>query len=519
MGLLDNLKAKLDPAKDKVSGLAQQHGDKIDHGLDKAAKAVDEKTKGKYSDKIQTGHAARPRTPWTDSRTGRTRTGDGRRAAGHPAAGLHRHRADGRGGRAPARRRPAAGARRSGRPSAVAGLRPPVRTAASASQTVRAASRPCRTAVALRPGGDHVPHAVRRVLVQQRAARGPRPRPRPRAPARGPGPAAFSSYASSSSSALSAATSAAAQRPRDLRVEAGRPLVEIAGRLERAAGAGVAHHQQRHPLGPGRDLPSDLDTPLGRERFPHAESFDGAADQPRALQQPGGDGERRRQRARSGRAGAASAPCTEPYVEVHAEPAEGAARALRSAGRGRSARRGRPPRGRSGRAAASTPSASVHAARAASSSGAAPAATSGTSSGGQGQTAAATSMTAAYAGGRDRAGGPTGRVPGRSGTEPSAEPRPSAEPSRGSVPPILTSSGRGPARRRPRPGPARQSQPQPLPVATGQRLGGADRRQAQHARRRASRPPRRCASPRRRPRACGARRRAAPSASRWCGAA
>ncbi len=55
MGLLDNLKAKLNPAKDKVSGLAQQHGDKIEHGLDKAAKVVDEKTKGKYSDKIQSG--------------------------------------------------------------------------------------------------------------------------------------------------------------------------------------------------------------------------------------------------------------------------------------------------------------------------------------------------------------------------------------------------------------------------------------------------------------------------------
>jgi hypothetical protein len=49
------MKAKLGPAKDKVSGLAQQHGDKIQHGLDKAAKVVDEKTKGKYSDRIQTG--------------------------------------------------------------------------------------------------------------------------------------------------------------------------------------------------------------------------------------------------------------------------------------------------------------------------------------------------------------------------------------------------------------------------------------------------------------------------------
>ncbi|MFI8293931.1 antitoxin [Streptomyces sp. ms191] len=55
MGLLDSLKAKLAPAKDKVSDLAQQHGDKIDHGLDKAARLVDEKTKGKYHNKIESG--------------------------------------------------------------------------------------------------------------------------------------------------------------------------------------------------------------------------------------------------------------------------------------------------------------------------------------------------------------------------------------------------------------------------------------------------------------------------------
>ncbi|MDT0397993.1 MULTISPECIES: antitoxin [Streptomyces] len=55
MGLLDNLKARLGPAKDKVSGLAQQHEGKIQQGLDKAARTVDERTKGKYSDKIQSG--------------------------------------------------------------------------------------------------------------------------------------------------------------------------------------------------------------------------------------------------------------------------------------------------------------------------------------------------------------------------------------------------------------------------------------------------------------------------------
>ncbi|GAA2287915.1 hypothetical protein GCM10010415_69040 [Streptomyces atrovirens] len=55
MGLLDNLKARLGPAKNKVSDLAHQHEDKIQHGLDKAARTVDKRTKGKYSDRIQTG--------------------------------------------------------------------------------------------------------------------------------------------------------------------------------------------------------------------------------------------------------------------------------------------------------------------------------------------------------------------------------------------------------------------------------------------------------------------------------
>ncbi|MFB0626893.1 antitoxin [Streptomyces sp. AB3(2024)] len=55
MGLLDNLKAKLAPAKDKVGDLAQQHEGKIGEGLEKVAKAVDSKTHGKYSDRITTG--------------------------------------------------------------------------------------------------------------------------------------------------------------------------------------------------------------------------------------------------------------------------------------------------------------------------------------------------------------------------------------------------------------------------------------------------------------------------------
>ncbi|MFJ7336668.1 antitoxin [Streptomyces sp. NPDC101116] len=52
---MDNVKAKLGPAKDKVSDLAQRHEGKIHHGLDRAAHAVDKTTKGKYSDRIQSG--------------------------------------------------------------------------------------------------------------------------------------------------------------------------------------------------------------------------------------------------------------------------------------------------------------------------------------------------------------------------------------------------------------------------------------------------------------------------------
>ncbi|WP_328536306.1 antitoxin [Streptomyces sp. NBC_00344] len=55
MGLMDNLKARLAPAKDKVSDLALQHGEKIGQGLDKAARTVDSRTNGKYSDRIESG--------------------------------------------------------------------------------------------------------------------------------------------------------------------------------------------------------------------------------------------------------------------------------------------------------------------------------------------------------------------------------------------------------------------------------------------------------------------------------
>lgn len=74
MGFLDSLKARLAPAKDKVSDLAQQHEGKIEQGLSKAAKAVDSKTKGKYSSQIESGTGkakqALDRIAHKDDRTG-----------------------------------------------------------------------------------------------------------------------------------------------------------------------------------------------------------------------------------------------------------------------------------------------------------------------------------------------------------------------------------------------------------------------------------------------------------------
>ena len=69
MGFMDELKAtagqaagKADElagqASAKMGELADQHGDKVKGAVDKAAGTVDEKTKGKYADKIAKGSAA-----------------------------------------------------------------------------------------------------------------------------------------------------------------------------------------------------------------------------------------------------------------------------------------------------------------------------------------------------------------------------------------------------------------------------------------------------------------------------
>ncbi|MEU1307136.1 antitoxin [Streptomyces shenzhenensis] len=52
--MFDALK-NLKDLKDKAEDLAEDHGDKISAGLEKIGDLVDDKTGGKYSDKIDTG--------------------------------------------------------------------------------------------------------------------------------------------------------------------------------------------------------------------------------------------------------------------------------------------------------------------------------------------------------------------------------------------------------------------------------------------------------------------------------
>lgn len=55
MGFLDDMKDTAGKAADAVNDLADQHGDEAKQALDKAADVADDKTGGKYTDKIETG--------------------------------------------------------------------------------------------------------------------------------------------------------------------------------------------------------------------------------------------------------------------------------------------------------------------------------------------------------------------------------------------------------------------------------------------------------------------------------
>ena len=54
----DDRVGMFDKFKKKAAEVAEDHGDKIDTGIDKAADLADDKTGGKHSDKIESGAEA-----------------------------------------------------------------------------------------------------------------------------------------------------------------------------------------------------------------------------------------------------------------------------------------------------------------------------------------------------------------------------------------------------------------------------------------------------------------------------
>ena len=275
------------------------------------------------------------------------------------------------------------------------------------------------------------PSTPRRTARPRTAARPLRPAPSaaPASTCHGARPAAFSSYASSASSAFSAATSAAPRARATSASKRRRPLVQIAGRLERAAGAGVTHDQQSDALGRAPQLPPDFEYTARRPAVPPPRAPRPGRPPTRCARAARRHGERRRKLTLP----PARPPRPRRTSTVDPESPEGPARPLRI--RPPAALLGRPDddqQVRPGRRRA-RPAASVQAARAASSSAAAPAATSGTSSGGQGQTAAATSMIRSVAARAPRA---AGNLRAQCSRRPNNEPRwPASPPSQRPWPP------------------------------------------------------------------------------------
>jgi MT0933-like antitoxin protein len=58
MGFLDKVKSQANDLKDKAAGVVDKHSDKIRDGIDGAGDYVDKKTKGKYSDKVDSAKGA-----------------------------------------------------------------------------------------------------------------------------------------------------------------------------------------------------------------------------------------------------------------------------------------------------------------------------------------------------------------------------------------------------------------------------------------------------------------------------
>lgn len=72
---------------DKVKSMLGQHGDKVQQGLDKAAKAADSKTQGKYSSQIDSGTRKAKDTAQRLADEGRGQDGSGSAGGGGGGTG------------------------------------------------------------------------------------------------------------------------------------------------------------------------------------------------------------------------------------------------------------------------------------------------------------------------------------------------------------------------------------------------------------------------------------------------
>ena len=69
MGMLDNFKEKASELADKAKGAGGGIGDKISEGVDKATDFVDEKTGGKFTDKLDAVDGAVDKAVGSDDET------------------------------------------------------------------------------------------------------------------------------------------------------------------------------------------------------------------------------------------------------------------------------------------------------------------------------------------------------------------------------------------------------------------------------------------------------------------
>ncbi len=173
------------------------------------------------------------------------------------------------------------------------------------------------------PGGDGVAHAVRGVLVQQPSGEPGVPRGAGEQLPGGPS-GRLEFMGERGVERGDGVEVRGAERLGGQGVERGGPLVEVTGRLEGAAGASVAHDQERDPVGAAGEGASGLLAVARSRGLQEGEPFGRSARPAGPAEQPGAHREGLRQRAPGRRVPIGC--MAERHVEVHADAPEGAVR-------------------------------------------------------------------------------------------------------------------------------------------------------------------------------------------------